>query len=193
MGETVDAQPSSRQTRRRRELSYRKAVARRPTLNSWRAFLCDPIADGHPRRTELHTCAGRLRRLGEEWAEQAPCTSLLPKQGRGESGRGCARCRRASRTPARHIHLAVPLSAIQSRTSSARQAVTRGDSLTGAGNIPAVTWRHNVDFDTGTRASTCGRRTKPVGGRMGTRFTGAMSAEALRERGLDIPQLSQLS
>lgn len=58
----------------------------------------------------------------------------------------------------------VPCSAIQRRTSSARHAVTRGDNFTGAGNVPASTRRHRVDFEMGTNVNTCGCRRKPVSG-----------------------------
>ena len=59
-----------------------------------------------------------------------------------------------------------PCSAIQRRTSSTRQTVTRGESFTGAGNVPATTRRHKVDLDMGTKVNTCGCRRKPVSGRV---------------------------
>lgn len=58
--------------------------------------------------------------------------------------------------------------------SSARQTVTPGESLSGAGNVRAWTRRHSVDFENGTSASTSGWRTKPISG-----STGAV-VEALR-------------
>lgn len=55
--------------------------------------------------------------------------------------------------------------AIQRRMSSARQTVTRGDNLTGCGNVFASMRRHSVDFEIGTNCSTCVCRKKPVSGR----------------------------
>ena len=60
-----------------------------------------------------------------------------------------------------------PLSAIQMRIASARRAVTRKVSLTGAGNVPAATCRHSVDFEIELKASTCAWRIKPGGGSAG--------------------------
>ena len=57
-------------------------------------------------------------------------------------------------------------SSIQRRTSSARQAVTRGESLTGVGKVPAPTRRQRVDLEMGTKRSTCGCRRNPVAGRV---------------------------
>lgn len=59
-----------------------------------------------------------------------------------------------------------PISLIQLRMSSARQAVTRADSLTGAGNVPASTRRQSVDLEMGTKFNTCACRRKPVSGRI---------------------------
>lgn len=64
------------------------------------------------------------------------------------------------------VQACAPCSAIQRRTSSTRQTVTRGDSFTGAGNVPATTRRHKVDLDMGTKINTCGCRRKPVSGRV---------------------------
>lgn len=61
--------------------------------------------------------------------------------------------------------LCLPCASIQHRTSSARQAVTREDSFTGAGNVPASTRRQRVDLEMGTKANTCGCRRKPVAGK----------------------------
>lgn len=57
-----------------------------------------------------------------------------------------------------------PCSAIHRRTSSTLHTVTRGESLTGAGNVPASTRRHRVDFEIGIKLNTCGCRIKPVSG-----------------------------
>jgi len=44
--------------------------------------------------------------------------------------------------------------------------VIRGESFTGAGNVPASTRRHNVDLEIGTKVNTCGCLRKPVSGRI---------------------------
>ena len=40
----------------------------------------------------------------------------------------------------------------------------RDESFTGAGNVPSITRRHNVDLDIGMNVRTCGCRRKPVSG-----------------------------
>ena len=64
------------------------------------------------------------------------------------------------------VQACAPCSTIQRRTSSTRQTVTRGESFTGAGNVPATTRRHKVDLDMGTKVNTWGCRRKPVSGRV---------------------------
>jgi hypothetical protein len=43
---------------------------------------------------------------------------------------------------------------IQSRRSSFLHAVTRGESFTGAGKVPAFTMRHSVEEENGTIPGT---------------------------------------
>lgn len=62
------------------------------------------------------------------------------------------------------IHVCTPCSCIQRRTSSTRQTVTRAESFSGAGNVPAHTRRHKVDLDIGMNVNTCGWRRKPISG-----------------------------
>ena len=57
--------------------------------------------------------------------------------------------------------------------SSARQAVTLNESLTGAGKVPALMRCQSVDLENGMNARTCSWRRKPVSGRTGTERTGA--------------------
>ena len=76
------------------------------------------------------------------------------------TGSLCAQ--RRAYTPLCDVGFALPWAWIQWRTSSTRQAVTPKNSLTGAGKVPAATWRHSVDLETGTKARTCGMRMKPV-------------------------------
>src|SRR3569623_2126142 len=54
---------------------------------------------------------------------------------------------------------------INARMSSTRHTVTRGDSFTGAGNLPSFTPAHQVLRPTGMKSSTCVMRRKPVSGR----------------------------
>lgn len=53
---------------------------------------------------------------------------------------------------------------ISSRISSARQAVHRGDSLTGFGYRPDLTPFHQLVLPRGITLSTCGKRRNPVSG-----------------------------
>src|SRR5574343_1800169 len=73
---------------------------------------------------------------------------------------------RAEAVPAhRHArHPGWPCCAIHRRMSSARQTVTRSESLTGSGKVRAWMRRQSVDLEMGTKASTWGWRKKPVSG-----------------------------
>ena len=62
---------------------------------------------------------------------------------------------------------AAPCDRIHDRISSARQAVTPSESLTGAGKVPARTRRQSVEGEKGIKSSKRASRTNPVCGRVG--------------------------
>jgi hypothetical protein len=56
-----------------------------------------------------------------------------------------------------------------------------GVSFTGAGNVPAATWRQSVDLENGMKERSCACLMKPVCGRIGTDGVGEALAEAFGE------------
>jgi len=69
------------------------------------------------------------------------------------------------------------------KISSARQTVTRSESLTGSGKVRAWMRRQSVDLEMGTKASTWGWRRKPVSGNVRVE-TGAAGVVG---RALEVP------